>query len=162
MKTHRLIEAVRKSAPFRLLGRRVVRALTLRVRTEREDVVALSAQLGVLQPAVVHLVHVADQNDVCHGFWLNALRVQPAFRRMGIGTWLCRQTLDMARRMGADTVLLTVREDNASAIALYERLGFSTLPSDGALAPELQRLEAIEKRPYRAMECPVRRPEPSP
>jgi ribosomal protein S18 acetylase RimI-like enzyme len=48
----------------------------------------------------------------------------PEFRRQGIGGRLIRQTLDAARAFGLNRVELSVRENNASAIALYKRVGF--------------------------------------
>jgi ribosomal protein S18 acetylase RimI-like enzyme len=48
----------------------------------------------------------------------------PPFRGQGIGRRLLQQTVDVARARGLTRVELTVREDNASAIALYEGIGF--------------------------------------
>lgn len=48
----------------------------------------------------------------------------PPFRGQGLGARLTRTALDAARRRGVVRVELTVRADNARAIALYERLGF--------------------------------------
>ena len=48
----------------------------------------------------------------------------PEFRRQGIGGRLIRQTLDAARAFGLHRVELTVRENNAVAIALYKKFGF--------------------------------------
>jgi ribosomal protein S18 acetylase RimI-like enzyme len=49
----------------------------------------------------------------------------PEFRGCGLGGRLIRQTLDAARAFGLHRVELTVREDNANAIALYSKLGFA-------------------------------------
>jgi len=59
----------------------------------------------------------------------------PRFRGQGLGTRLIRRTLDAARAFGLTRVELTVREDNANAIALYEKVGFVTegLQRNGAL-----------------------------
>ncbi len=54
----------------------------------------------------------------------SAWRLLPEFRRQGIGERLIRQTLDAARAFGLRRVELTVRENNAVAIALYKRVGF--------------------------------------
>lgn len=48
------------------------------------------------------------------------------FRGQGIGAELIRRALDAAKTFGFHRVELTVREDNAIAIALYKRLGFAT------------------------------------
>ena len=50
----------------------------------------------------------------------------PPFRGQGIGAELIRRTLDAARTFGFHRVELTVREDNANAIALYKKFGFAT------------------------------------
>ncbi|MEI7055587.1 ribosomal protein S18-alanine N-acetyltransferase [Nocardioides sp. CCNWLW239] len=45
-------------------------------------------------------------------------------RRRGIGGELLVASIDIARSEGAERLLLEVREDNASAIAFYDRAGF--------------------------------------
>ena len=49
----------------------------------------------------------------------------PPFRGRGIGTKLIWSVLAAARRAGMHRVELTVRETNASAIALYRKAGFA-------------------------------------
>jgi ribosomal protein S18 acetylase RimI-like enzyme len=58
-----------------------------------------------------------------HGgvLWIALL---PPFRGQGIGKRLILRTLKAARAFGLSRVELTVRENNASAIALYKRVGF--------------------------------------
>jgi ribosomal protein S18 acetylase RimI-like enzyme len=48
----------------------------------------------------------------------------PPFRGQRIGKRLILRTLEAARAFGLSRVELTVRENNASAIALYKRVGF--------------------------------------
>ena len=48
----------------------------------------------------------------------------PEFREHGLGDRLIRQTLAAARAFGLNRVELSVRENNAGAIALYKRVGF--------------------------------------
>src|SRR6516165_2235788 len=48
----------------------------------------------------------------------------PKFRGKGIGPELMRRTLDAAFAFGLTRIELTVRENNANAIALYKSLGF--------------------------------------
>jgi len=48
----------------------------------------------------------------------------PEFRGQGLGGRLIRQTLAAARAFGLTRVELSVRENNAGAIALYKRVGF--------------------------------------
>ena len=45
-------------------------------------------------------------------------------RRRGIGGALLTASIDLARTAGAERLLLEVREDNAGAIAFYDRAGF--------------------------------------
>jgi ribosomal protein S18 acetylase RimI-like enzyme len=49
----------------------------------------------------------------------------PEFRGQGLGDRLIRQTLAAARAFGLNRVELSVRENNASAIALYKKFGFA-------------------------------------
>lgn len=46
-------------------------------------------------------------------------------RRRGLGSALVRSLLHQARRSGATSVLLEVRESNAAARGLYEKIGFN-------------------------------------
>jgi len=48
----------------------------------------------------------------------------PVFRGQRLGDRLIRQTLAAARAFGLNRVELSVRENNAGAIALYKRVGF--------------------------------------
>lgn len=48
----------------------------------------------------------------------------PEFRGRGLGDRLIRQTLAAARAFGLTRIELSVRESNAGAIALYNRVGF--------------------------------------
>ncbi len=50
--------------------------------------------------------------------------VHPDYRRRGIGRALTARGIEQARQNGAPCVWLHVREDNDSAIRLYEELGF--------------------------------------
>jgi RimJ/RimL family protein N-acetyltransferase len=50
----------------------------------------------------------------------------PQFRGQGIGIGLIRRSLAAARAFGFHRVELTVREDNANAIELYNKVGFET------------------------------------
>jgi ribosomal-protein-alanine N-acetyltransferase len=61
---------------------------------------------------------IAD--EVCiHNF-----AVHPRFQRRGVGTYLLKTTLDMARSRGACKAFLEVRSKNIPAIGLYKQLGF--------------------------------------
>lgn len=51
--------------------------------------------------------------------------VAPAFRRQGIGEGLMVALMDALRDKGMESLTLEVRASNSSAIALYDRLGFT-------------------------------------
>lgn len=55
---------------------------------------------------------------------LENIVVAPEFRGKGIGTFLLEELLTRAKQSNSDVVFLEVRESNAAARALYERLGF--------------------------------------
>lgn len=56
---------------------------------------------------------------------LMTVAVLPAYRRQGVGERLVRKLLTNAAQAGIETVFLEVRESNASARRLYERVGFT-------------------------------------
>ena len=55
------------------------------------------------------------------------LTVRPESQRQGIGGTLMKHFLQLARRHGADTLMLEVRPSNRNAISLYEKLGFNEI-----------------------------------
>jgi GNAT superfamily N-acetyltransferase len=63
--------------------------------------------------------------------WLEDLFVEEDARRSGLGEMLVQLAIERARERGAKRIELDCFEDNAPALALYERNGFSTL-SKGA------------------------------
>ena len=84
--------------------------------------------------AVCHIYVV--RTDDCRvaafcAFWLvfdeihiNNVAVLPAWRGRGIGTTLMQHVLTEGARLGAHRATLEVRASNASALRLYDRLGF--------------------------------------
>ncbi len=52
------------------------------------------------------------------------ITVASAYQRQGIATQLLVLTLDKAKSLGCERVVLEVRETNHGAIALYQKLGF--------------------------------------
>jgi ribosomal-protein-alanine N-acetyltransferase len=52
------------------------------------------------------------------------LAVAPGERRQGIGTRLVGEVTEFARRVGAESLFLEVREGNTGAREFYRRLGF--------------------------------------
>jgi ribosomal protein S18 acetylase RimI-like enzyme len=65
----------------------------------------------------------ADRPALRHGGVLG-MGLLPAYRGRGLGRRLMAGTLQDARAAGLSRVELSVRADNARAIALYSRLGF--------------------------------------
>ena len=53
--------------------------------------------------------------------------VDPAFRGKGFGYQMLRSQMEMAGERGASSFTLEVRVSNASAIHLYEKLGFQSV-----------------------------------
>jgi ribosomal-protein-alanine N-acetyltransferase len=62
---------------------------------------------------------------VCDEVHINNLAIRPQTRRQGAGGLLVRAVLKQALTLGANRATLEVRESNAEARRLYERLGFS-------------------------------------
>jgi len=58
--------------------------------------------------------------------WIEDVFVTASARRRGIASALVARALERARERGARRAQLDVAEDNAAALALYERHGFST------------------------------------
>ena len=81
---------------------------------------ALVAECGANRAVVGFLVarHLAPEWE------LENIVVTPEARGKGIGKQLMQQLLARAQQSNSHTVLLEVRESNASAISLYEKLGF--------------------------------------
>jgi ribosomal protein S18 acetylase RimI-like enzyme len=63
---------------------------------------------------------------------LHDLAVLPAARGAGVGRALLEAVAARARALGCCKVTLEVREDNANARRLYERVGFVDSAPDGA------------------------------
>jgi ribosomal protein S18 acetylase RimI-like enzyme len=64
--------------------------------------------------------------------WLEDLFVRADARRAGVGDALLTLALERAAERGAQRIELDTNEDNAGAIALYERHGFSTRSKGGS------------------------------
>jgi [ribosomal protein S18]-alanine N-acetyltransferase len=59
--------------------------------------------------------------------YIASIAVDPVFQQRGLGRRLMESVMDKLAQAGANTISLHVREDNASAIHLYQSLGFVTL-----------------------------------
>ena len=69
---------------------------------------------------------VRKESQPCSGVPMNdqTIATAPAARRTGLGRALLRALLERAAALGAPSVLLEVRTDNAGAQALYRSAGF--------------------------------------
>jgi ribosomal-protein-alanine N-acetyltransferase len=74
--------------------------------------------------AVVGYAGLAAMPDEAY---VQTIGVAPAHQRRGLGATLLTALLDDAKRRGLSRVGLEVRVDNAPAIALYERFGFTRI-----------------------------------
>jgi ribosomal-protein-alanine N-acetyltransferase len=74
--------------------------------------------------AVVGYAGLAAMPDEAY---VQTIGVAPAHQRRGLGATLLTALLDDAKRRGLPRVGLEVRVDNAPAIALYERFGFTRI-----------------------------------
>lgn len=83
-------------------------------------------------------VYVMNEGEKPYGFvafydnnttelvgYIALIGILPAYRRLGIGTKLINETIDIMRNSGMKYVLLEVDDDNATAIKYYQSNGFS-------------------------------------
>jgi [ribosomal protein S18]-alanine N-acetyltransferase len=78
----------------------------------------VAEQRGVVTGYIIAR-RAADEGEILN------LGVAPAHRRYGIGRALVEQVLALFRHDGVRKVYLEVRESNAAARRLYDRLGFA-------------------------------------
>jgi N-acetylglutamate synthase len=87
----------------------------------------LSQQLGLRAPDAAGTTPIALARLGLGAGWagLGAVWTDPAFRGRGLAAHLTARLADAALRDGVSLVHLQVEHDNATAIRLYERLGFA-------------------------------------
>ncbi|MEV0680565.1 GNAT family N-acetyltransferase [Actinosynnema sp. NPDC050436] len=76
-------------------------------------------------PRPVGMVGAVPREDHTGALYLYSMWVEPLFRRRGVGEALVTEVLAWAREHGWRLVHLRVRDGNAVARRLYERLGFT-------------------------------------
>lgn len=64
--------------------------------------------------------------------FVSNVSVWSGFRGNGIATRLMRQCIEYAQTLGFANIELEVDQSNAPALALYQKLGFNTLRSNGS------------------------------
>jgi len=89
-----------------------------------------------------HFVKVMDESSGCQvgetwylarpeggklKFWVDWLWTEPQHRRQGYATAVLQQLSKEAAKLGADRIGLFVFMDNPNAVALYTKLGFTTM-----------------------------------
>lgn len=83
---------------------------------------------------------VAVYQESAETAYVYSLWLDPGARGRGLGRRLVAAALDWAFRRGVRTATLRVAPDNAAARAVYERLGFTEVPTRGAAGEVLMRL----------------------
>jgi len=81
----------------------------------------LAAEEDGLITGYVGLITVLDEGDIAN------VAVAPGYRRRGIAEALLRELMAEGEAAGVRKFFLEVRETNAPAIALYEKLGFTRI-----------------------------------
>lgn len=80
--------------------------------------------LGRSKDWPVAAAFVAWTDDIA---MIHAIEVSPNARRQGMGEWVVRGAARIARDAGASRLALAVTLGNDAAVALYRKLGFTTL-----------------------------------
>lgn len=66
---------------------------------------------------------------------IGAMWVAPTVRRSGVGSGLIQSAIEWARSLGVLVASLWVTEQNAEAIAFYQRHGFESTETTDVLRP---------------------------
>lgn len=66
---------------------------------------------------------------------IGAMWVAPAVRRLGVGSALIQSAVEWARKLGVPVASLWVTEENAEAVAFYQRHGFEPTDTTDVLRP---------------------------
>ncbi len=69
-------------------------------------------------------VGCAGMHCVCGECYIDKVVVHPDYRRQGLARGLVQYLIEQAIKQSGEFITLEVRESNAPAIALYQKLGF--------------------------------------
>ncbi len=61
---------------------------------------------------------------VCESCYISNIAVFPQYRRQGVGKTLINSASETAKKLGAESISLEVRQSNTAAIMLYNMSGF--------------------------------------
>jgi ribosomal protein S18 acetylase RimI-like enzyme len=106
----------------------------------------LHAFVAVARGKDVGMVRSAPDLQVSTAARLGSLWVAPEARGTGVGSALVDTVLAWARDRGFTEVLLDVSDDNAFAIALYDRMGFEPTGVVSAFPPPREHLGKHQRR----------------
>jgi phosphinothricin acetyltransferase len=70
-----------------------------------------------------------------------AIYLHPDYQGKGLGTYLLRQAIEQAPRLGIETLTATIFASNEASIALFSKMGFERW----GFMPRVARLEGVEK-----------------
>ncbi len=90
----------------------------LRESLLKEEYLFLVAKIDGVIAGYVGMVCAIDEGDITEA------AVFPEFRRQGVGEAILCGLFDRARERGLSRIFLEVRESNAPARAMYEKMGF--------------------------------------
>ncbi|MDO4441769.1 MAG: ribosomal protein S18-alanine N-acetyltransferase [Moraxella sp.] len=101
------------------------------------DGLAVQSVLSQFGAGVLVLYDEGDDDDECMGYLIyqivfevaEILRIATAHthQKQGVGARLMREFITLCQSKGAERILLEVRADNAPAIRLYEKHGFTQI-----------------------------------
>lgn len=75
--------------------------------------------------------------------WISLLYLAPEYRGKGLGIQALARAIKEYRRLGRNALRLHVSEDNAAALAFYERWGFKRLSSEPGSGARLWLMEKV-------------------
>ena len=99
---------------------------------------------------LVGLVAVYCNNPEGGAAYISSVSVAQDHERRGIGAALVRRAIDVARVRGFARVSLEVGLHNASALALYTRLGFTMRTDEGAGGAAMTQMDLALREPQTA------------